>query len=68
MFCLLDKTFIDSSNMKQHERIHSEQRPYACSFCDKSFKISTTLKNHEKIHKRDNQFICSLSVVSPLLD
>lgn len=48
------KTPILSRLKNFHEKIHSDERNFKCSFkdCEKSFKNSKQLKNHFEIHKR----------------
>lgn len=41
------KRFKDSTAVRAHERIHSEERPYGCQRCNKTFKTSECLWHHE---------------------
>ena len=43
---------------KRHEKIHTGEKPFACSKCDQSFADSDTLKEHERIHKGKRPFTC----------
>ena len=43
---------------KCHEKIHTGEKPFACSKCDQSFADSCTLKEHERIHKGKRPFAC----------
>ena len=43
---------------KRHEKIHTGEKPFACSKCDQSFADSGTLKEHERIHKGKRPFTC----------
>ncbi|NXL68704.1 ZN397 protein, partial [Chordeiles acutipennis] len=44
------KSFMWNSELVTHQRIHSDERPYACSHCGKSFKMSSALLRHQNIH------------------
>ena len=35
-------------------KIHSEEKPYCCTFCTKSFTYNGNLKNHLRKHSRQN--------------
>jgi len=47
-----DKAFADRSNLIQHLRVHTKEKPYACNFdgCDKRFAHSASLKEHLNTH------------------
>ncbi|KFP06794.1 Myeloid zinc finger 1, partial [Calypte anna] len=40
------KSFNDKSNLTQHRRIHSGERPHACPVCRKTFTDKSTLNQH----------------------
>ncbi|XP_055769498.1 zinc finger protein 239-like, partial [Salvelinus fontinalis] len=46
-------------NLKQHEKIHTKEKPYHCSQCGKSFKLLGTLKAHERIHTGEKPYHCA---------
>ena len=49
----------DSSHMRRHEKIHSDEKPYKCSKCEKTFRNLSNLKRHESCHAGDKPFLCS---------
>jgi len=51
---------LESAEMKRHLTIHSNERPFVCSFpdCGKTFKRADALSNHFRIHSRSTPFNC----------
>ena len=50
-FC--EKVFSYYSKMKEHEIVHSNERPFKCDFCEKLFKRKETCSSHmERVHSQ----------------
>lgn len=53
------KQFTLLETFKKHkQRVHSNQRNYACDMCPKMFKSSSNLTSHRRIHLNDFNFTC----------
>lgn len=58
-FC--DRQFYDRGNLNVHERTHTGELPFQCTYCSRAFNTSTTLKIHIMAHHEDNRpLLCTL--------
>ncbi|KAJ3415935.1 hypothetical protein HDV05_003776 [Chytridiales sp. JEL 0842] len=50
--------FFQMAHLKIHQRRHTGERPFVCSYCDKSFNQKGNLKTHERKHTGDRPYKC----------
>ncbi|XP_053668405.1 oocyte zinc finger protein XlCOF6-like [Anopheles marshallii] len=51
--------FEDKKGLKDHSRVHSNEKPFACTFCPKRFKSPNAHRTHMLVH-RGVVFACTL--------
>jgi uncharacterized Zn-finger protein len=52
------KTFGTRSHWSRHQRVHSDERPYACKFCHKMFRQAPHRDSHHRIHTNEKPSPC----------
>lgn len=57
---LCGKGFANKFGLKQHVKLHLQDKPYKCSYCEKSFLTKQNLSQHILNHTGEKPYICNL--------
>lgn len=55
-----NKCFKSKANLRQHKRIHTDERPHECNYCFRCFRHKGHLNEHMRIHTGEKPFRCNL--------
>ncbi|XP_020654442.3 uncharacterized protein LOC110081779 [Pogona vitticeps] len=52
------RTFRQRADLRHHQYVHTQEKPYACTVCDKCFRHPSNLHIHLRIHSGEKPYRC----------
>ena len=47
---------------KEHERVHTEEKPFACNKCDHELMMQEEFKKHERVQTEEKSIACKMTM------
>ncbi|CAG0900937.1 unnamed protein product [Cyprideis torosa] len=54
------RRFKKRDHLKEHERVHSGDKPFNCTYCHKRFTSGSDLKVHARTHTKERPYECNV--------
>uniref|UniRef100_A0A1Q3G1A1 Putative c2h2-type zn-finger protein n=1 Tax=Culex tarsalis TaxID=7177 RepID=A0A1Q3G1A1_CULTA len=57
---ICDKSFAFANLLREHEKLHTGEKPFQCEWCDKTFRRIFSYKEHIAVHEGVTSYDCQL--------